>query len=82
VIEVAIGTALRTGVMQLNAAQVKKFFLLDRELSTQEGELTQTLKIKRMAVNERFATQFDRLYDRPWGSTACSRASTNAPRRR
>jgi long-chain acyl-CoA synthetase len=65
VIEVAIGTALRTGVMQLNAAQVKKFFLLDRELSTQEGELTQTLKIKRMAVNERFATQFDRLYDRP-----------------
>jgi long-chain acyl-CoA synthetase len=47
------------------AAQVKKFFLLDRELSTQEGELTQTLKVKRMAVNERFATQFDRLYDRP-----------------
>jgi long-chain acyl-CoA synthetase len=44
------------------AAQVKKFFLLDRELSSQAGELTPTLKLKRKAVNERFAAEFDRLY--------------------
>jgi long-chain acyl-CoA synthetase len=46
------------------AAQVKAFFLLDRELSVSEGELTPTMKLKRKVVNERFAAQFDRLYER------------------
>ena len=45
------------------AAQVKKFFLLDPELSPLEGELTPTLKLKRKVVNERFVAQFDRLYE-------------------
>jgi long-chain acyl-CoA synthetase len=46
------------------AAQAKAFFLLDRELSASEGELTPTMKLKRKVVNERFAAQFDRLYER------------------
>ena len=46
------------------AAQVKAFFLLDRELSPSEGELTPTMKVKRKVVNERFAAQFDHLYER------------------
>lgn len=46
------------------AAQVKAFFVLSRELSPAEGELTPTMKLKRNVVNERFAAQFDHLYER------------------
>jgi long-chain acyl-CoA synthetase len=42
--------------------QVKKFTILPRELSIEEGELTPTLKIKRTVVNERYAELFDSLY--------------------
>ena len=42
--------------------QIKKFVILDRDLSIEEGELTPTLKVKRNVVNERFADQFDALY--------------------
>jgi long-chain acyl-CoA synthetase len=47
------------------AAQVKKFCLLDRELSQQEGELTPTMKVKREVINMRFASTFDLLYEQP-----------------
>src|SRR4051812_9718762 len=43
--------------------QVKKFKLLDRELSQDEGELTPTLKLKREAVYDNFSDQIDALYD-------------------
>ncbi len=42
--------------------QVKKFFLLDHDLSQETGELTPTLKVKRNVVNEKYAGQFDTLY--------------------
>ena len=42
--------------------QIKKFVILDRDLSIEEGELTPTLKVKRNVVNERFADRFDSLY--------------------
>ena len=42
--------------------QAKKFFILERDLSQEAGELTPTLKIKRDFVNERFAVRFDALY--------------------
>jgi long-chain acyl-CoA synthetase len=42
--------------------QAKKFFILERGLSQEAGELTPTLKIKRSVVNERFADRFDALY--------------------
>jgi long-chain acyl-CoA synthetase len=44
------------------AAQVKKFFLLERQLSPAEGELTPSMKVKRDVVNTRFAAEFDQLY--------------------
>jgi long-chain acyl-CoA synthetase len=43
--------------------QVKKFALLERELSQDEGELTPTLKLKREAVYENFKDKIDELYD-------------------
>ncbi len=42
--------------------QVKKFFVLDHDLSQQTGELTPTLKVKRNVVNEKYASRFDALY--------------------
>jgi long-chain acyl-CoA synthetase len=43
--------------------QVKKFEILDRPLSQEEGELTPTMKVKREAVYEHFSEQIDSLYD-------------------
>jgi long-chain acyl-CoA synthetase len=42
--------------------QVKKFTILDRDLSIEEGELTPTLKVKRAVINDRYADLFDSLY--------------------
>jgi long-chain acyl-CoA synthetase len=42
--------------------QVKRFFILDHDLSHEAGELTPTMKVKRSVVNERYAAEFDALY--------------------
>jgi long-chain acyl-CoA synthetase len=42
--------------------QVKKFALLGRELTQQEGDLTPTLKVKRRVVAQKFASVIDGLY--------------------
>jgi long-chain acyl-CoA synthetase len=42
--------------------QIKKFAILERELSIEDGELTPTLKVKRAVVNERYAELLDSLY--------------------
>ena len=43
--------------------QVKKFKMLDRPLSQEEGELTPTMKVKREKVYEHFSDDLDGLYD-------------------
>jgi long-chain acyl-CoA synthetase len=42
--------------------QIKRFFILDHDLSQETGELTPTLKVKRNVVNQKYADRFDALY--------------------
>ena len=42
---------------------IKKIFILDRELSVEQDELTPTLKMKRKNIETKFAETFDRLYE-------------------
>ena len=44
--------------------QIKKFAILDRDLTIEDGELTPTLKVKRSVINERFAELFETMYAR------------------
>ncbi|MEA2149007.1 MAG: long-chain acyl-CoA synthetase [Solirubrobacteraceae bacterium] len=44
-------------------AQVKRFAILERDLSQEHEELTPTLKVKRNVVYERYADVFEGLYD-------------------
>ena len=43
--------------------QVKRFDVLERDLTQAAGELTPTLKVKRAVVYERYRERFDRLYE-------------------
>jgi long-chain acyl-CoA synthetase len=45
------------------AEQVKRFAVLDRDLTQESGELTPTLKVKRAAVYANHAAAFSRLYE-------------------
>jgi long-chain acyl-CoA synthetase len=49
------------------AEQVKRFFILDHDLSQETGELTPTLKVKRNVINDKYADRFAELYASPAG---------------
>ena len=42
--------------------QIKRFVILPRDFSAEEGEVTPTLKLKRRVVTEHFANEIDQLY--------------------
>jgi long-chain acyl-CoA synthetase len=47
--------------------QIKRFAILQRDLSIEGGELTPTLKVKRAVVSERYGDVLDSLYTTPAG---------------
>jgi len=64
----AVIAELQAAVDEANAKfarieQVKKFTVLERDLSQEHEELTPTLKVKRNVVYERYKDNFTRLYD-------------------
>jgi long-chain acyl-CoA synthetase len=52
----------RANTKYAQVEQVKKFAILDHDLSQATGELTPTMKVKRNVVNEKYADVFDALY--------------------
>ncbi|OBH02142.1 AMP-dependent synthetase [Mycobacterium sp. E2699] len=47
--------------------QIKRFTILDRELTVESGDLTPSLKLRRKVVIEKFEDRLSDLYDRPSG---------------
>jgi len=65
----AVLAELQTAVDEVNRKfarieQVKRFTVLERDLSQEDEELTPTLKVKRNVVYERYADDFRALYER------------------
>ena len=51
-----------------NVEQIKKFTVVDRELTQEDGEITPTLKVKRNVVYDNFRDELEGLYDDGSGS--------------
>ena len=63
VIELVQGELDRVNEHYAQVEQIKRFAILDHDLSQETGELTPTLKVKRNVVNEKYADLFDALYE-------------------
>lgn len=58
-----ITEAVERGNQELaQVEKVRRFFLLNRDFSQEEGELTPTMKVKRKSLESKFADTFDRVY--------------------
>ncbi|MET0816497.1 MAG: AMP-binding protein, partial [Solirubrobacteraceae bacterium] len=63
-----VAAVLQETVDEVNAKvarieQIKRFAILDHDLSQTAGELTPTLKVKRATVNDRYRREFEALYE-------------------
>ena len=56
---------LEVETVNANVARVetiKKFYLIERQLTPEDEELTPTMKLKRSFVNRRYAAEIDAMY--------------------
>jgi long-chain acyl-CoA synthetase len=63
VIELIQGELDRVNERYAQVEKIKRFALLEHDLSQETGELTPTLKVKRNVVNEKYADVIDALYE-------------------
>ena len=47
---------------RMRVEQIKRFAILPRDFSAEEGEVTPTLKLRRRVIHEHFADEIERLY--------------------
>jgi long-chain acyl-CoA synthetase len=45
-----------------SVAQIKRFEILDKELDHDDGEVTATMKVRRKAIEQKYADAIARLY--------------------
>jgi long-chain acyl-CoA synthetase len=50
---------------RMRVEQIKRFVILPRDFSQEEGEVTPTLKLRRRVIHEHFADEIERLYANP-----------------
>jgi long-chain acyl-CoA synthetase len=50
---------------RMRVEQIKRFVILPRDFSQEEGEVTPTLKLRRRIIHEHFADEIERLYADP-----------------
>jgi len=61
--EALIGAAVkRVNADLATHERIRRFTILPRELSLEEGELTPTMKVRRRIVNERYADRIEQMY--------------------
>jgi len=47
---------------RVRVEQIKRFTIVPREFSQEEGEMTPTMKLRRRVIHEHFASEIDALY--------------------
>ena len=45
-----------------NVEQIKKFSLIDTQLTAEDDELTPTMKLKRKFINDKYSSVIDQMY--------------------
>jgi long-chain acyl-CoA synthetase len=48
---------------RMRAEQIKRFLILPREFTQEQGEVTPTLKLRRAVIHEHFADEIEKLYE-------------------
>ena len=68
VVELIDGEVSRVNKKFANVEQVKKFSLIDIQLTAEDDELTPTMKLKRKFINDKYSNIIESMYQSAWFS--------------